>query len=90
MDGLSIDHILNQIAEYGILGLLLIVVGWAYWKEKCAKEVLSEKHFQQILELSNKLAVLTTEVRDTLDKVSETNHILSDAVTLAIAALKRE
>lgn len=62
---MSIDALLQNIAEQGLLGVLLIIVGWAYYKK--------DKQIAQLNEEKLEMAERVFKIAETLSGLINQN-----------------
>ena len=64
-----IDALLKQIAAQGLLGILLVIIGVAYYRKDLKCSELQDKRLADMVSVKDQYIKLITEVNATLDRL---------------------
>jgi len=71
MDGTMVEKYLEQIATQGLLGIFLVILGYAYYRKDSQINELQEKRHQDLKCVSDKWAQLVGETNKTLQALTD-------------------
>ena len=64
-----VEELLTQIAAQGLLGILLVIIGVAYYRKDLKCSDLQEKRLEDMVVVKDQYTKLITEVNSTLDRL---------------------
>ena len=64
-----IEELIADIASQGILGILLAVVLYAYWRKDCECSEIQKARLNDMREVKDQYTNLITEINSTLDRL---------------------
>ena len=62
-----IEEYIKTIATQGLLGILLIIVGIAYYRKDCQLSEIQEKRLNDLKEIKDQYSILVKDITETLD-----------------------
>jgi len=66
---IMVEELLTQIAAQGLLGILLVIIGVAYYRKDLKCSDLQEKRLEDMVVVKDQYTKLITEVNSTLDRL---------------------